>query len=214
MRIKDLINIINTYDVKIIYDRPEEVMGAIMEGSSPLYFSPVEGKERKKFENVKDKHKFTSTTASIHIIDISIEELISIFECDASGIHEFTNNIIKPYCSEEIDKKIVYVTFLFLHEVGHWHKKKKMDKNVFAFIEKDNELRKENLIKVFDLNRQRRERIAKGSRYNLTVKEKRLLEQYMNEYRNIPKEKEADEFAKSQMSASLRRYKDSRLLES
>lgn len=212
MQIKDLINIINTYDVKIMYDKPEEVAGAILEGSSPLYFSPVEGRERKKFENVKDKQKFTSTTASIHIIDISIEELINIFECDDSGIHEFTNNIIKPYCNEEIDKMIVYVTFLFLHEVGHWYQFKSMDKNVFAFIDKDNELYQENFIKVSNLNRHVQKCIAKGSRYNLTVK-KRLLEQYMNEYRNIPKEKEADEFAKSQLSAALRRYKDSCSLE-
>lgn len=209
MQLKELINVINTYDAKIIFDKPEDVGKRIMEGNSPLYFTPVDGREKTKFENMKDKHDFTSTSAAIHIIDLSIEELVNIFECDSTGIHEFTNKIIEPYCDGKIEKNIVYTTFVFLHEIGHWTQFEKMDRKVSDFIEKDYELEKENFDKMSALSRQCEERIAKGSQCALTVKEKRLFEQYMKEYRNIPKEKEADEFALSQMETSLKLYIDS-----
>ena len=49
------------------------------------------------------------------------------------------------------------------------------------------------------LEERRQGRIDKGNQCKLTAKEKKLFEQYMKEYRNIPKENEADEFALSQM---------------
>lgn len=211
MQLKDLINVINIYNAKIIYDKPEKVAMKIMAGNSPLYFSPVDEKEQIIFKNMKDNHDFTSSTAAIHIIDLSIDELVNIFECDGTGIHEFTNTIIEPYCDGKIEKNIIYTTFLFLHEIGHWIQFEKMNKKVSVFIEKDYELEKDNFDKMSALSRQRQERIAKGSQCVLTAKEKRLLGQYMKEYRNIPKEKEADEFALSKMESSLKLYIDSGL---
>ena len=205
MQVKDLISTINIFNAKIIYDKPEEVMVRIMSGESPLYFIPVEGKERKKYE-ADSNEEFTSTTAAIHIIDLSVEGLVNIFECDGTGIHQFTKQMIEPYCNEEIQRDIVYVVFLFLHEVGHWIQFEKMNKKVTQFLTKDAELEKENFDKVCSLMKQQQERINRGNPCGLTVKERRLFEQYMYEYRNIPKEKEADEFALSKMREVLNLY--------
>lgn len=101
MQVKDLIETINVFNANIIFDKPDDVKDDILAGNSPLYFTPVEGKERKKYENITNKQQFISTTAAIYVIDLSVRELVNIFECDGSGIYEFTNTVIDPYCSEK-----------------------------------------------------------------------------------------------------------------
>lgn len=53
MQIKELIDIINIYDIKVIFDNAEDVAEKIMKGTSPLYFNPVEGSERKNIKRKK-----------------------------------------------------------------------------------------------------------------------------------------------------------------
>lgn len=205
MELKELIDTINTYGARIIFDSPEDITKEIYYGkfSSPLYFTPVEGKERKRYEKMKNQHDFISTTAAIHIADLSIEHIIDLFECDGTGICEFTRNIIAPYCNQKIDNNIVYITFVFLHEMGHWIQFNSLNKNVFDFIQKDLVLEKNNFDKMENLKKQRKERIDRGNKCKLTAREKKLFWKYMKEYRAIPKEKEADEFALSKMEEAL-----------
>lgn len=207
MNVKELINIINEFKVKIIYDTPEKVKDNINRGQI-MYFTPVEGKERKKFENKRNKSDFITTTASIHIPDLSIEYLINIFECDGTGLHEFTKEIIKPFCNMNINSDIVFVIFLFLHEVGHWQQFINLEKNVEKFINLNKDERI-NVNKKFDeLEAKRIERIKKGNDCPVTYNEKKLSQQYMREYRAIPAEKEADEFALNHMDKIITKYRD------
>ena len=48
MELKELIDTINTYGARIIFDSPEDITKEIYYGkfSSPLYFTPVERKEK------------------------------------------------------------------------------------------------------------------------------------------------------------------------
>lgn len=62
----------------------------------------------------------------------------------------------------------------------------------------------ENFNKVKALHKQREDRIKKGNSCRMTAKEKRMFREYMIEYRNIPKEKDADEFALNNMEICLR----------
>lgn len=57
----------------------------------------------------------------------------------------------------------------------------------------------ENSNKVKLLHKQREDRIKKGNLCYMTAKEKRMFREYMIEYRNIPKEKDADEFVLDNM---------------
>lgn len=209
MQVKDIINIINSFDVKVIFDRPEEVVYKIMNGGSPLYFTPVEGKEREKFKNLKNNQEFISTSAAIHIIDLSVKDFINIFECDGTGVHQFTKNMIKPYCNKGIQEDIIYVIYLFLHEVGHWTQFEKMNRNVVQFISKDFNLTENNSDKMHALKNQNH--ITSDNKCDLIARKKRLLGQYMQEYRNIPKEKEADEFALREIEKVLKTCKSSLL---
>ena len=101
--------------------------------------------------------------------------------------------VIMLICIEKlcITKEIVYVIFLFLHEVGHYNQFENMGRKVEEFINKDLALYEENFKKVEELQSRRRERIYKGSDCSLTYKERSELEKYMKEYREISKEKEA-----------------------
>lgn len=172
-------------------------------GNFLLRYISLQWKERKRYEKMKNQHDFISTTAAIHIADLSIEHIIDLFECDGTGICEFTRNIIAPYCNQKIDNNIVYITFVFLHEMGHWIQFNSLNKNVFDFIQKDLVLEKNNFDKMENLKKQRKERIDRGNKCKLTAREKKLFWQYMKEYRAIPKEKEADEFALSKMEEAL-----------
>lgn len=68
-------------------------------GNFLLRYISLQWKERKRYEKMKNQHDFISTTAAIHIADLSIEHIIDLFECDGTGICEFTRNIIAPYLS-------------------------------------------------------------------------------------------------------------------
>ena len=207
MDVKELINSINTFNVKIVYDTQLETKNNLKNGK-PLYFTPVEGKEKSVYHNKKNKGDFVSSTASIHIPNLSIEYLINIFECDGTGIHELIKNTINPYCNLGVPKDVVYVIFLFLHEVGHWQQFINLGKNVEKFSNLDIDARKDNFTKFNQLEQSRHERIKKGNDCPLTFNEKKLCQQYMQEYRDIPMEREADEFALSQMLEVLTLYKN------
>lgn len=74
---------------------------------------------------------------------MDIRELVNIFECDGTGIHELTKERIRPYCSNNVSEDIVFVVFVFLHEVGHCNQFIGMGKNVEKFINEDLHLKKE-----------------------------------------------------------------------
>lgn len=208
MNIKDLIKSINIFNAEVIYDNPEDVQDKILGGQSPFYFLIVKGKEQKKYRNSKDKSKFISTTAAIHIIDLSVSEIVDIFNCDGTGIHQHIKKIIEPfYNNNEIDKDILYIIYVFLHEVGHWNQFLEMDRKVECFEKKDFELCRDNFEKFQQLQKKRIDRIEKGNNCILTYNERKLLEEYMIEYRNIPKEKEADDFALMNMEKVINEYK-------
>lgn len=208
MNVKELIDIINLFQVHVIFDNPKDSVDRLMAGGSPLYFTPIEGKERKKYEQSSNKSEIISTTDAIHVIDLDIRKLVNIFECDGTGIHELTKEKIRPYCSNNISEDIVYVAFLFLHEVGHWDQFICMSKNIERFINEDLQLEKEIFEKNQQLGKQQKERIKKGSSCILTTNERKLFEQYMLEYREIPKEKYADKFALKNMEVVLDKYKN------
>lgn len=231
MEVRELIGLINIFDVKVVFDKPEKVKDNMVNGNI-LFFTPVEGDERTRYSNSKRKDDFLSTTASIHIPDLSIEYFINIFECDGTGLHEFTKNVIKPYCGKGVPEEIVYVIFLFLHEVGHWFQFNNLGRNVEKFTNLDADEYKDNFNKMQDLQKQHDERLKREYERlqedyawikrdderleeiekricKLTAKEKRLFRQYMQEYREIPKEKEADEFAFNKIQEILELYKNS-----
>ena len=182
METKDLIRSINNFEANIVFDKNRSNR-EFANGQSPFFFTPVEKGERKRYEKSENKNEFTSTTAAIHIMDSSVEELEELFKLDDSGIYEYTCKIIRPYCKGVVDIKIGLVLFQFLHEIGHWNQFMSLNKNVAAYTAWNYEQEKNNY-------------------------EKMLFRQYTEEYRNIPKEKEADEFALSYLKETIDKYRE------
>ena len=135
MQIKDLINTINTVDVKIYFDSRQEVINKICQGDSMIiYFSPIDETEKRKYDQCNNKCDFVSHTPTIHIPDITVQELVETFKCDGSNLYESTQAIISKCTSEDIPQDIILVIFVFLHEVGHWVQFQQMGNQVYEFI--------------------------------------------------------------------------------
>lgn len=210
MNVRELIETINIFDVNITFDPLEEVRRKYSAGIvTPLAFSCVEGKERKKYERLGNKSDFESHSATIHIPDLTINDIIDIFQCDAVGSYETTRKIIDPYLQDDIPEEVVFVCFLFLHEVGHWMQFKELGCNVQKYMERYVELYRANYEKGNQIWASREERIKRGINCVLTAREKQALIQCQNEYRQIPSEKDADEFAVQNLLQILDIYRKS-----
>lgn len=210
MNVRELIETINIFDANITFDPLEEVRRKFSAGiGTPLVFSCVEGKERKKYERLGSKSDFESHSATVHIPDLTINDIIDIFQCDAVGSYETTRKIIVPYLQDDIPEEVVFVCFLFLHEVGHWMQFKELGCNVQKYTERYVELYRANYEKGNQIWASREERIKRGINCVLTAREKQALIQCQNEYRQIPSEKDADEFAVQNLLQILDIYRKS-----
>lgn len=207
METKDLICSINNFEANIVFDKNRSYR-EIANGQSPFFFTPVEKGERKRYEKSENKNEFTSTTAAIHIMDSSVEEIEKLFKLDDSGIYEYTCKMIRPYCKGVVDIKIGLVLFQFLHEVGHWNQFMSLDKNVAAYTTWNYEQEKNNYEKMRALKDSVLQRQAREKDNRLSAEERMLFRQYTEEYRNIPKEKEADEFALSYLKETIDKYRE------
>lgn len=204
MLVKDLIQKINKFDAKIIFDPKEVVANNIRQGVCvPLYFSCIEGSERKKYEALKSKAGYKSHSAAIHIPDLTVDELIDTFECDGTGSYELTAQLIKPYLQNGVPENTVFVCYLFLHEIGHWLHFKELGYDVQRYSEKDLALYQENHRKLNQIWSDRKERMDRGIMCQLTAREKERLKQCRDEYRQIPNEQIADKFAFENLNSVL-----------
>ena len=131
-----------------------------------------------------------------------------MFYQDDSGIYEYTCKMIRPYCKGVVDIKIGLVLFQFLHEVGHWNQFMSLDKNVAAYTTWNYEQEKNNYEKMRALKDSVLQRQAREKDNRLSAEERMLFRQYTEEYRNIPKEKEADEFALSYLKETIDKYRE------
>lgn len=208
MEMQDLINQVNSFGVKVVYDEAAQAAERTMRGVDIIYFTPVDGEEREKYQRMHNKDEFTSTSACIHFPNIHISDVIDTYKnCDGSGIYKYTCDLIQSKCDIDENMDKAFIIFMFLHEVGHWKQFESLKCNVKSFVEMDMELYKSISDKMCDLEKQRFERIGKGSSCEQTAKEKekRLAAQYMEKYRNIPKEKDADEFALREINDVLKK---------
>lgn len=196
MLIRELIEKINIFNVKVIFDTKEDFINEIKAGIlSPFKFACIEGNDRKKYERRKNKNGYRSSSAAIHIPDLTLDELIDTFQCDGTGSYGQTLQQIGPFLHKNVPTKIIFVCFLFLHEVGHWSRFKEFGFDVQLYTEQDIELYKENHRKMQQVWLDRDERIKRGINCELTVRERERLQKCRDEYRQIPNEKYADNFA-------------------
>jgi hypothetical protein len=83
-----------------------------------------------------------------------------------------------------------------------------MKRNVSTYTKQYSELYDKNYNEMNILAEQYMKRIQREKSDALTVNERELFKKCMVEYRNIPREKEADKFAFNQIQIALNLYMD------
>lgn len=217
MKTKELINIINIYNAPVVYDDREELEDKIKKETGtvlPIYIALLDDIQRKEFEKCKDKSTFVTTTAAIHLPDLTLSQLVELLECDGASTFDDTKKQLVSFLDMNIPENVVYVSYLFLHEVGHWFQLTYMQMKVESYMNEDIEKYRDNFNMMQEVWLERKQRLNKEdinnpiTQCNLTFREKQKLVRLQNEYRNIPKEKSADEFAIKNLGRILDVYKN------
>lgn len=180
-----------------------------LNGMSPMVFSVLGDAERKLFEKSVDKHNFIGTSESIKIFNIEIEEYYSILkDIDSSGVHDLVMKKLKKYCNV-VPTSYVYITHSLLHELGHYKQYVDRGRNVYEYISWCEREEREIFRKQQELSAEIQGRIDKLIMPFAPNKGERIkLEKLAKEYRNIPKEKEADDFAYANMCKAIEKILD------
>lgn len=94
--------------------------------------------------------------------------------------------------------KYIFVSFIFLYEVGHWNQLQDDGWILHTFLERDLMDEKNNhdsKCEIVNCALRRNGKYVLGYGLKLTSKEKEKLRKLNEEYRNIPKEADADKYA-------------------
>lgn len=225
---KELINTavesLNLHDISLEFYPQSVIEQAIEQGSmgNLVYMHAMSDTEEEKiYNNLPDEEKtsYRTKSAKIFFPDVSVDYFIRVLKCDKSGMYDRTceianesTNLVNTSVNTSVNKpanthsniaiacpiEIKCILFIFLHEVGHWVQlSKKFDWRIKEYadwnaVEEKQSFDQQQL--VF-LNRE--------SPYGLTHTEKAELERLQKKYRQIPKEANADDFAKKKLGELL-----------
>ena len=205
MRISELFEIICPADLKGIQLDIKTIPDIeSLNGTHPMSFSVLNAGERKLYEESQNKESFIGSTESIIIYDVDIEDFYSILIAkDESPTHDLVMKKLRKYCNS-IPAAYVYISHMLLHELGHYNQYLDRGKNVSSYMNWCLEEEKNNAINHQILMEQVQQRINQFiPPFKLNKSEKIKLESLIREYRNIPKEKDADNFSYSHMKQAM-----------
>ncbi len=204
MRTKEIIEIINIYGINVVYVTLEKLHKRISEinSSLPINFTPLNSKEKKMFDKSKDQENFISKKPEIQFLDCDSVELENFFKISDPDLYLHTLQEIEPFSQSNIQPDVIYTMYIFLHEIGHYKQFIRLGNKVHAYINQDSELREKNYYDALNFHNSTQKH---RSQYTLTeeIYSKKLLK----DYRNIPMEKDADEFALNNLEEALNLYK-------
>lgn len=175
-----------------------------LNGRSPMAFSVLGDEERKLYIKLSDKTDFVGSSESIKIYNTEVDSYYSIIkEKDVSGLHDIVMKKLRKYCNS-VPAGYVYLSHMLLHELGHYQQYIDREKNVFLYTSWCEEEERANFSAQQVVYNQMQSRIDKHiPPFNANKSEKVILERLSKEYRNIPKEKEADCFAYKHLKQAI-----------
>lgn len=172
--------------------------------NSIMSFECVSGEERKTYENLTEDEKkdFVSSSAHINIMLISVERLYELYHIGISCDYDMTINMIKNSISVNKDnEKLMFTTFVILHEFGHWNDFVSKDSKPYFYNQDENEQREVYDLKVKILN-------DKSLQEKSDYKIKEQLKKWWNRYNAVPCEKRANDYAISKIKAAYSHFKE------
>lgn len=175
-----------------------------LNGKSPMVFSVLGVAERQLYERSSDKRNFVGSSESIIIYNIEVESYYLIMkEKDISGVHDITMKKLRKYCNL-VPSAYVYLTHMLLHELGHYQQYIDREKSVYLYTSWCEKEEREIFNNQQYVTMQIQKRIDKLiPPFGANKSERVMLEKLAREYRNISKEKEADNFAYAQMMQAI-----------
>lgn len=174
-----------------------------------ITFNILSDEEKCKYEkcNENEKKKFVSSSARIVLPNISTDYLVEVYKNNPCNkiTYDLTIDKIKKIinCSSEEEEKIAFATYIILHEVGHWIDFKEiMKNNPYTFEKKDLKIRKNLHDEYCNFGKNIK------NIFNLNDKEKIELKRLFKKYRNIPLEKNADQYADKNLERVMNKLKE------
>lgn len=191
------------YDIDVPINYCKESPNDLYIPNYIISFECVSGEERSIYENLIEEKKkdFISNSAHINILHISVERLYELYHMGISCDYDMTIDMIKKYVSVSKDnEKLLFATFLILHEFGHWDDFISKDKKPFFYTQDENEQREVYDLKVRILNDQT---LQQKSDYKI----KEQLRKWTNRYNAVPCEKRANDYAISKINEVYNYFK-------
>lgn len=177
-----------------------------LNGSYSMSFSVLDDTEKKLYKESENKTNFKGTTESIKIYDIEVKDFYDkVIKMDQSCTYDIIQKKLNKYIyGKKIPVEYVFISHMLLHEVGHYKQYRDRQKKVYSFtswcLEEEKNIDK-NRQEVTDIIQLRINESVPP--FNPTKSERVQLEAIARKYRNIPKEKEADDFAYSHMKEAM-----------
>lgn len=189
--------------VKIVFDSKKIATERFLQGKDLIYFLVMDETEEERYERKYDKSSYKAKSPSIHIPDFTVDELLDVFKEDVTGAYDRTCHYLETVqMKSECPIELKFVLYIFLHEVGHWEQLKRVDGYVSKYIEDGIELAKENYEKSALLYQKIKENnlnLKDGEKPWISKSDMQELIRLEEEYRQIPKEADADNYAKKIM---------------
>lgn len=208
MKIKELFGIICPEEYKNITIETEDIINSEdINGKLTMAFSVLNEEERGVYEASVNKQDFIGSSESIKVYNVEVGKFYCLIkDKDDSGLYNIVMKKLQKYCNTTISAAYVLVTHMLLHELGHYQQYIERNKNVYDYTSWNEKEERENYYKRVELNKQIQDRIDKKILpYSPNKYERIQLMKLNKEYRNIPKEREADKFAYARMEEAIRK---------
>lgn len=174
-----------------------------LSGSSIMSFCVLDDEEGNLFFKSTDKDTFIGKSEYIEIYDMNVDKAYELSRQNMQG-YELVMDKLRIFCNEIVNPEYVFCAHMILHELGHYQQYVNCGKNVNKYINLDCVEKKRVLEKENQLYNKIQSRINQMIfPFEPNEEEKEELKQVVKEYRNLPIEIEADEFAYARMRQAV-----------
>lgn len=191
-------------DVPLLPNKDVDV--SKLNGEYSMSFKALDDDETQKYATCSDKGKFQGSSESIHVWNLEIKKYFHIVKKYDTAYHLIKDRL--SIYSNELPMEYLYISHMILHEVGHY--KQYLDKNrkVYTYL---NQYRKEHKI-IYEQQNQCYLFLQTEMEFETITPEKLVMynnkmDELAKKYREIPDEKNADQFADKHMKNAIEKIK-------
>lgn len=186
----------------------------------PMEFSVLDHTEYQLYENNQDKVSFVGNSESIRVLDLELQEYYNFVKQRTPIIEGLIMEELQEY-HNQVPPEYLCISHMLLHELEHYKQYIDLGKKVYQYSHwcaeetYENEVQQERQVKMMDHYASVGDRYDEKKQQNslenydlmmIAAKWKEAYDKYINlqvAYRNIPKEKEADDFAYANMPQAV-----------